>query len=571
MSQLLGPNGKPISSSAFKKAAPPKLGEQFGSWSGENVNVMKLPGGGLIGFDLDQLTINDFRQMKDHYQINSSLAILTFMLHQVEYHLVCDDAKLKAQAEEMIERVWGRLVRSMAHAFWAGYSPNVLQWENDVEGKAIVLDKVKDLQPETCRVNWKNVETGGTPLPSDIDGSIFPPLTNSSKIKVYDGIKQKGWAGTIPVENSFWYPLLMEHGDYYGKKLLRPAFQSWFFSILMHLFANRYYERFGEPTPIGRAPFEDEVDMGDGKSIRGNKAMELILTQLRNRATVVLPSTKDNASPDETNPDFDYTIEYLESQMRGADFERYMTRLDEEMSLALFTPILLMRTADVGSYSLGEGHMQMYMLMLNAISRDWAEYINRYILKPIARFNSSRGATNPPELRIQFRQLGKENQDIVRDAIRAGIAAGRFDIDITQLSENSGLTLREINQLTKTDEELAADDNADQADKEQPNAGDKVQATAARMVERVAPQVQKAYSNNIAPSSDTVELGFQKVMTGNFREAGHADPVASSTWLYSYLKTWIDDAAGVYENAEAYMRGFTLAVNEQLKELKKNG
>jgi hypothetical protein len=52
--------------------------------------------------------------------------------------------------------------------------------------------------------------------------------------------------------------------------------------------------------------------------------------------------------------------------MRGADFERYMTRLDEEMSIGLFTPILLLRTADVGSYNLGQGHMQIYLWMLNA-------------------------------------------------------------------------------------------------------------------------------------------------------------------------------------------------------------
>lgn len=565
---LLGPKGQPISSADYKKAPPPKLGEQFGNWSGEHTDVMRLPGGGLVGFNLDELTLNDFRQMKDHYQINSSLAILTFMLHQIEYHIESEDKKLQKQAEEMMEDVWGRLVRSMGQSFWAGYSPNVLQWENDVEGKAIVLDKVKDLTPESCRVNWKRIDGDDIQPVPGVQGSIFPPNGGAGKIQIYDGIRQEGWVKPIPVENTFWYPLLMENGNYYGRKLLRPAFQSWFFSILVHLFANRYYERFGEPTPIGRAPFEDELDMGGETPTKGNKAMELILTQLRNRATVVLPSTKDNALPDETNPDFDYTIEYLESQMRGADFERYLTRLDEEMSLALFTPILLMRTADVGSYSLGEGHMQMYMLMLNAISNDWAQYINRYILKPIARFNSSRGSTNPPKIKIKFRQLGKENQDIVRDAIRNGIAEGRMEIDITVLSEQAGLPLKKIEQLTKTDAEL---DSEDDPAKEQPNAGDKVQSTAARVVERVAPQVQKAFVNGSPLTSDTIELGFQKVMTSSFRESGYSDPIAASTWLYMYLKTWIDDAETVYATAEEYMRGFNLAINAQLKELKKNG
>lgn len=566
--QLLGPNGQPISSASFKKATPPPTGEKFGNWSGDAVDVMRLPGGGLLGFNLDDLTLDDFRQMKDHYQINSSLSILTFMLHQMEYRIECEDKKLQAQAEEMLEAVWGRLVRSMSQAFWAGFSPNVLEWENDVQGKAIVLDKIKDLRPEECRVNWKKVDGAKVPLAQEITGSIFPP-NGSGSIKVYDGINQIGWPGPIPVDNTFWYPLLMDHGNYYGKKLLRPAFQSWFFSILMHLFANRYYERFGEPTPVGRAPFDDELDMGGDKPVRGNKAMEMILTQLRSRGTVVLPNDKQNAGPGETNPDFDYTIEYLESQMRGADFERYMTRLDEEMSLALFTPILLMRTADVGSYSLGEGHMQMYMLMLNAISSDWAQYINRYILAPIARFNSSRGSTNPPKLTIKFRQLGKENQDIVRDAIRNGISEGRLEIDVKDLSENAGLDIKKIQQLTETDDQLAANDEADTGNKEQPNQGDKVQSTAARLVDRVAPQAQKAYRQGLPLDRTTVSLGFQKAMTQAFREAGYSDPVASSTWLYEYMKVWIDDASNTFDSSEEYMRGFNLALQAQLKELKK--
>lgn len=52
----------------------------------------------------------------------------------------------------------------------------------------------------------------------------------------------------------FWYPMLMEHGDHYGRKLFRPGFPGWFFSILVHLFANRYYERFWRADPLSVAP-----------------------------------------------------------------------------------------------------------------------------------------------------------------------------------------------------------------------------------------------------------------------------------------------------------------------------
>jgi hypothetical protein len=88
---LLGPMG-PISSADIhnKKAAPPVLGERYGRWAGPQVQFMTLPGGGTIAFDTSQLTLADLRQMRGHYQINSSLSVLTFMMHQMGWHIECE-------------------------------------------------------------------------------------------------------------------------------------------------------------------------------------------------------------------------------------------------------------------------------------------------------------------------------------------------------------------------------------------------------------------------------------------------------------------------------------------------
>jgi hypothetical protein len=271
--------------------------------------------------------------MRDHYQVNSSLAVLSFMQHQSDWHIQCDDKRITELCTEQLTNVWTQLNRALAQSNWSGFSPNALNWENDVNNRTVVLDKIKDLVPEECHVNWKLVEGWAPP------GHIPP------KFKVYDGIKQFGLNWPIPVENSLWYPILMENGDHYGRKLLRPAFTSWFFSLLVHLFANRYYERFGEPTPIARAPYDDEIDVGADKPVRGADFMMTILQNLRSRSAVVLPNDTTNLGRmgDATKLHYDYDIEYLESQMRGADFERYMARLDEEISIGLFTPILLLR------------------------------------------------------------------------------------------------------------------------------------------------------------------------------------------------------------------------------------
>ena len=82
-----------------KKADPPKLGEAFGQWAGRDVQFATLPGGGIVQFDLSKLTLADFRAMRDHYQVNASLAVLSFMQHQSDFHIECEDAKIAAACE----------------------------------------------------------------------------------------------------------------------------------------------------------------------------------------------------------------------------------------------------------------------------------------------------------------------------------------------------------------------------------------------------------------------------------------------------------------------------------------
>lgn len=557
MSGLLGPDGKPISASSYqnKKAPAPETGEKFGTWGGPNVSIMNLPGGGAIQFDLNQLGLSDFRQMTDHYQINSSLSVLTFLMHQIEWRITCDDKKQAGFYTEQLENIWTPLVRSKSQAFWAGFSPNVLQWENDVPNRRITLGKVKDLLPEDASVNWKRVDAHG-----------------SHKINVYDGIKQFG-GPTIPVENSYWYPLLMPNGDYSGKKLLRSAFQPWFFSILMHLFANRYYERFGEPTPVARAPYDDDIRFG-GKNMRGNEAMELILQSLRNRSVVVLPNDKTPAG-DETTIDYDYQIEYLESEMRGADFERYMTRLDEEMSLAMFTPILMMRSGDTGSYNMVDVHKQTYQSMMNAIAGDWKFYLDWYILRPLRDYNFGTNASLP---KIQFRRMGADNEELIRDVIRAMLAQKTIEpADIEQLGQVAGLDLKIVRELTGTDDPNPEDPSQpSQKGSEGNSAGSgggenvrRVHGVAAAMRERVSEQVHNAFRRNKIHSAQ-IDMGFQSRFEAALVKAGVPMAATATKNFYDSVEILLRDMqqmSDTYTNADEFMTGFGSATDWMLRQL----
>lgn len=505
---LVDRHGNPLSSRDYaRKARPtPITGEAFGSWTGRDQFMYELPGGGYVQFDLSKLTLADFRGMKTHYQVNASLSLLAFMIHQSEWHIESDQKKITDHVEANMRKVWSRMVRALSQAFWAGYSPNVLQWENDDKTSTVQLEKIKDLIPEECDINWKEVPGY---VPPDRQPSVPP------KFKVYDGIKQIGAHWPVPVRNSLWYPLLMENGNMYGRQLLKAAYTPYFFSMLMHLFANRYYERFGEPVPIGRAPWDSEVEIG-GTRVRGNEAMRSILQNLRNRSTVVLP-----ADIDMETKEFDYQIEYLESQMRGADFERYMTRLDEEISLALFTPLLMMRTADVGSYNLGVGHTQVYLWLLNAILADITEYIDKYVLSPMVDFNFGERA---PRAKIVFRKLGTKNEDTIRAIITELIRKGAAKVDVVELGESLGMRVDEVEIVTEPvpapapEEDPEQDPEQDPKDpkpdnrtgRDRPKATKGIQKTS-RVLDlihgRVLGQIQKAERDGASPRLDLGYLG----------------------------------------------------------------
>lgn len=556
MSGLLDVRGNPLSSVTMKKDPPPKLGEAFAPWAGRDIEHFALPGGGVVQFDLSKLQLEDYRQMRDHYQVNASLAVLSFMQHQSDWHIECDVKKIADSCEDQLLNIWTPLNRSLGTANWAGYAPNALDWENDLLSNQVRITKVKDLAPEECRVNWKEVE------------GWAPPGRTPPKYKIYDGIKyepQRGWP--IPVENSFWYPLLMENGDYYGRKLLRPAFQSWFFSILVHLFANRYFERFGEPTPIGRAPFDEEIEVGaQHQSVRGNEYLLGVLQQLRSRSAVVLPNDQSTVG-NGTSTEYDYQIEYLESQMRGADFERYLTRLDEEISLGLFTPILLLRTADVGSYNLGVGHMQVYLWMLNAMNDDRAVYINQYILNKFVNYNFG---PNAPRAKIVFRKMGNTDTDLIKQLLVALVSKDKAKIDLKELGQLAGLSLSEIKQTLAppaapaTDPNAPADPNAP-TDPNAPGNISELRQISNEISTRVENQVTKAFREHKFNSDNKISLGFKRRFQKALETQGVVNAEHITNSFYYRMDFWFNDFLTLGEDEFSGPEAFMGVFNRTLK------
>lgn len=398
-----------------------KKGDFQGRWSDDaRFYYGSLPGGGVFKFNLDNLTNYDFHMMEDDPQIAASLSVLTFMVHQADYEVKCKSKEIKDEmTQQMQEHLWVEGLHAMSQAFTFGYSPVCYVFGDNDRGYTTV-DEFKDLTVDSCKPY------------------TLPEFADKDTPKHYAGIKQ-GDKVINPIY-TMWYSLQPRNGSYYGKKLLRPAFVPYFFSQLIHLFANRYFERFGEPTLIGRAPKNETITMG-GTTMKAADFVVEKLNNIRNHSSVVFDSEKDEKG------DYLYDIKVLESQMRGADFERYMDRLDEEKSLALFTPVLLFRTTDTGSYDLGVQHYKMFSLMLNWLISDVAKNISRHLLTRLAKIN---WGENAPDVWLQPKKLGRITEESARAVLQALIqngAAKLSDGGLKELGDYLGLTLEQIQVL----------------------------------------------------------------------------------------------------------------------------
>lgn len=566
MTGLLGPDGRtPLDQWAARgrgrPANPKPIVGNIDAW-GSDISHMQLPGGGTLQFDTSKLTLGDFRRMSENYQIGSSLRVLTFMMHQIEWTIKGGTPKSRAHCEENLRKVWTPLVRAMAQSFKLGFTACAVEWENQ-NGKT-VINKFKDLVQEDVDVHWRYEEAA--PIPGELPGAIRP------KVKIFDGIQQFG-KKAIPASNSFWYPLLMENGNYGGTKLLRAAFQPYFFSNLVHLFRNRYTERFGEPVPIGRAPYDEDIEVSPGVTKPGNQVMRDILGALRSRSAVVLPNqrTQDGLGGVKS---FDYQIEYLESQMRGADFESYLTRLDEEMSLALFTPLLLLRTADGGGFNQGVGHTQVFLWMLNAIAGDWKEYIDRYILAPMVRYNPGLGSDIPT---IHFRKMGTAQQETLRAVVQSLLGRDKIKVDVEELGAHIGLDIQEVEELEKPQEGADPDDLGEDGDNgnrdgrvtrperiknDDPKNVNDPKSTTKPITQRIAQRVKTQATKAIGKdgwSDFQPDLGYARQLASAFEACGESDGSALASAYEQRVLALVEDCVDTYDYAgslDEFMKDF---------------
>lgn len=215
--------------------------------------------------------------------------------------------------------------------------------------------------------------------------------------------------------------------------------------------------------------------------------------------------------------------------MRGADFERYLARLDEEISLSIFTPMLLMRTGSVGSLNLGVQHTQTWLWSLNALVNDLKEYLDRYIIQRIKAFNFTEKA---PRCQIVFRDMGKDNPDTVRAIITQLISGNTATVDLDEMGVALGMTVKEVKQVLdpaaapgqpgQAGTDVRPRNERDRGTTGPRKVGEPLR-TGKQIAARVGEQVTKAWNEDRLDASFKASLGHRRRMIESFVSEGATD------------------------------------------------
>lgn len=377
-------------------------------------------------YNPDKISLKTYDKIYKHYQVKAAIATLSFSIQQIEWFIQTEDPEIEKVVSYALNNVWNSVIRSISKSFRYGYSPNVKTFElKEIDGKEYIVYKtIKDLDPAKCKVKV------------DKYGSFEGFFYKENSILMKDNETLDGQF--VSPDYAFWYVSEMENGNYYGNSALKAVYKSWYFSEKMHLFCNRYYERFGEPLVVGRAPSVSYIkDPISGKTKSAQEAMREVIASIRSHSSAQLPSDQDEKG------NYIYDLKYLESQMRGFDFENYLARLDREISFGLLFPSLVLGGEKGGSNALGQSQIQSFYTNMMGVMDNVVDYVNAYIIPQIVEYNFGPNK----EAKMAYQPLSADAKKNIHEMMMQLIKNKWYEPEKNQMEQRSGI------KITKREEE----------------------------------------------------------------------------------------------------------------------
>jgi len=383
----------------------PPLGEVTRRTSGYAGGDFSRPGG--VPFRI-------LKKMRADPQIALALSAVKAPIVGASWWAVSRNEEAARFVEAALKPVWSEVIRTSLAAVDFGFQAAEKVWEiRDVEfdfagsrrrRRAAVYHKLCDLDPEetTVAVN---------------DRGDFA------------GVRHQG--AFLPSEKCFVMTLSKEWGNLYGRGRLDAAYEPWYWASVMYLFANRYFERKGDPAIIGRAPAEERVD-SDGNRVRTLDEAARVISSLRSGGTAVFPDERDE------HGNLRWEFDYLIDDKRADMFISYIEHLQVMKLRAVLVPERTMtQDAATGSYAMASEHTETFLRNEETLLAEIVHHVNRYVVAPLVAFNFGPNV----EVRVETGGVRRKNETVLKeilfkviDAESSGSSTARL-VDAVKLLE----------------------------------------------------------------------------------------------------------------------------------------
>jgi len=372
---------------------------------------------GANGARPGSVPVRILKKMRLDAQIALGLSAVKAPVTGVTWWAVSADEDAARFVEAALEPVWSGIMRASLAAVDFGFQAAEKVWEvRDVEyefagarrrRRAVVYRKLRDLDPEEvtiavdARGDFAGVRAGGVFLPSE---------------KCYVMTLDREW------------------GNLYGRGRLEAAYEPWYWASVMYLFANRYFERKGDPAIVGRAPAEERTD-SDGNRVRTLDEAARVIASLRSGGTAVFPDERDEFGNQR------WAFEYLVDDKRADMFIAYIEHLQVVKLRAILVPErTVTQDSASGSYAMASEHTETFLRNEETLLSQILEHVNRYIVRPLVEYNFGAGV----DVRIETGGVRRKNEQILKEILFKVI-----DAETRGQSETAGIVdaVRVLEQL----------------------------------------------------------------------------------------------------------------------------
>lgn len=235
-----------------------------------------------------------------------------------------------------------------------GFSLTEIIWK--VSGREIGLGDLQTLHPSTIH----------------LDLHRSGPLKNQPRCawQFFRRDKQV----MLPLDKCILYSHGAVFGNAYGTSRLKRAYKSWYIKDKILMAWALCCERYGTPYTVGKTDASGVVTGADGKQISAVQNMLNVLNSFGPKGSGVI-DLKDLIE-----------VTYAGSGY-GTDFENLVAYCNKMIYRAIGLPSLIADHGNSGSYSLGQQHFKLFVLVLEKILFEVLDVIIEQLIRPLVTMN----------------------------------------------------------------------------------------------------------------------------------------------------------------------------------------